>query len=162
LIDIGIRKRKDIIMDAKEHERMIMEYVTLYRQLGDVGIQIIKSFHESLKRGNKALGEFSDIKEFKENDDPINFRFLNFKICIELKICTSKRKGFIEWYLDHQDLYSRPMKTLVIKDSFDGNGNIKTSVGEEKEYRVGYPKTYFTEALMTFCQKVDETESFHN
>jgi hypothetical protein len=126
-------------------------------ELAYTGNEIIKSLYEALGKSKNRIDGFGYVKEFKENDSSINFLFLNSKICIESKVCTSKEEGFIEWYLDQKDfLDSKTPKILIIKDSFDRNFYIKASTEAEKEYHKNHANNYFIKTLATFCKKIDE------
>jgi hypothetical protein len=137
----------------------IGSYVTLYRELAYTGSEIIKLLHGALVKCNNDVDGFDDIKEFKQNDSSFDFRFFDFKICIEFKVCTSKEEVFIEWYLDKKDFLDPERQlNLIIKDSVDRNSNIKSSMIKDKGYNPRYAKLYFMETLMIFCEKIDEYE----
>jgi hypothetical protein len=140
----------------------LMDYITLYRELAANGVEIIKSLNDALERSSKKYDGFSYIKESKENDGSINFQFLDFRICIKLKICTLKEKGYLEWYRYSDDPGSKDTQVLIISDSFDRNRNIKASANAGNEYHIAYATKYFIETIMAFCEKVDLLEFDEN
>lgn len=141
-------------MGEYEKEKAMQEYVTLFMRLSEVSNKIIEPMFQAIEK-IKSVYPFDEIKK---SENAINFQFLDFIVCIELEICASKKVGFIKWYRIHQNLESKRQKTLIIINSFDELGNIKTSLELKMKYDVAKAGIYFFNTLIDFCKKNDESE----
>lgn len=140
----------------------VQDYVTLFMELSEPGKKIQEAMFQAFTKYKKefetSAGNTFGFGDIKQMDNSIELQFLDFKIRIEFKICASKEVGFIKWFKIYQDIASKPHKTLIIKDSFNKHGDIKTSWESNMGYSFKTSSVYFFQALMKFCENNDEME----
>jgi len=139
-----------------------MDYVTMFVELKGYGNDIIKMMLETITKINNeknikdSFGNTHEVSVIEKLENAIIFQFLDLKCCIEFEICASRKEGFIKWCRIHEDFESKPQKTLIIKDSFDECGSIKTSLESKMQYDVAKAGVYFFQTLINFCEINDK------
>jgi hypothetical protein len=140
----------------------VTNYINLYIELSESRNKIIDEMYQALikieKEYKTSSGKVSAFCNIEKLGNTIRFQFLDFNVCIELEICTSKEGGFIKWYRTRQDFDPKLKKNLIIKDSFNNHGEIKTSWKSSMGFNIQNITSYLNQALITFCERNDEID----
>jgi hypothetical protein len=140
----------------------VIDYINLFMQLTESRNKIIDEMYQALIKMETEYkapsGKSSAFCNIEKLGNVIRFQFLDFNVCIELEICTSKEGGFIKWYRTRQDIDPKLKKNLIIKDSFTNYSDIKTSWKSSMGFNIKNITSYLNQALISFCEKNDEID----
>jgi hypothetical protein len=145
--------------------RRATDYVYSYKDLlreRDRALSFINDFLNSQKAEVNLSPQLKlEIKDINIGDKFIAFTFLDFNICIELSICTTKKVGFIKWFNKLTESDGKPKKECILMDSFDRSGDIATDNIKDNEFYCSFGTNfnlYLAKTLMLFCEKIDLSE----
>jgi hypothetical protein len=139
-----------------------MDYVNIYKSLSierKRALSFINDFLNSQKKEKELPSqEILEIKDIKIGDKSISFTFLDFAICIELSICTTKSIGFIRWLNINTDSEGKAGRHPILIDAFNNDGHIDGDISGGNYAFGDNFNLYLAKRLMVFCEKVDQAE----